>query len=50
MNMLYSDYFKVAKKFNVNNTEVYADLAEAFLCAKDAADDKLIRYYECVVD
>ena len=50
MNMLYSDYFKVAKKFNVNNTEFYADLAEAFLCDKDAADDKLIRYYECVVD
>lgn len=49
MNMLYSDYFKVAKKFNVNNTEFYADLAEAFLCDKDAADDKLIRYYECVV-
>jgi hypothetical protein len=23
--MLYSDYFKVAKKFNVNNTEFYAD-------------------------
>ncbi|MDY4223633.1 MAG: hypothetical protein SOX75_03020 [Candidatus Limivicinus sp.] len=50
MNMLYSDYFKVAKKFIVNNTEFYANLAEAFLCDKDAADDKLIRYYECVVD
>ncbi len=50
MNMLYSDYYKVAKKFNVNNTEFYADLAEAFLRDKDAADDKLMRYYEYVVD
>lgn len=50
MNMLYSDYYKVAKKFNVNNTEFYADLAEAFLCDKDAADDKIMRYYEYVVD
>ena len=50
MNAMHADYFKVAKKFNVNNTEFYADLAEAFLCDKDAADDKLIRYYECVVD
>lgn len=50
MNMLYSDYFKVAKKFNVNNTEFYADLAEAFLCDKDADEDKLVRYYECIVE
>lgn len=50
MNMLYSDYYKVAKKFNVNNTEFYADLAEAFLCDKDAADDKITRYYEYVTD
>ena len=38
------------KKFNVNNTEFYADLAEAFLCDKDADDDKLVRYYECIVE
>lgn len=50
MNMLYSDYYKVAKKFNCNNTEFYGDLAAAFLCDKDAADDKLMRYYECVVE
>lgn len=50
MNMLYSDYYKVAKKFNVNNTEFYAALAEAFLCDKDAGDDKLVRYYECIVE
>lgn len=50
MNMLYSDYYKVAKKFNVNNTEFYAALAEAFLCDKDATEDKLMRYYECIVE
>ena len=44
------DYFKVAKKFNVNNTELYADLAEAFLCDKGADEDKLVRYYECIVE
>lgn len=50
MNMLYSDYYKVAKKFNVNNTEFYGDLAAAFLCDKDAGEDKLMRYFECVVE
>jgi hypothetical protein len=50
MNMLYSDYYKVAKKFNVNNTEFYAELAEAFLCDKDAAEDKLLRYFECIIE
>lgn len=35
---------------NVNNTEFYADLAEAFLCDKDADEDKLVRYYECIVE
>lgn len=50
MNMMHSDYYNVAKKFNVNNTEFYADLAEAFLCDKDADEDKLVRYYECIVE
>lgn len=49
MNMMYSDYFSVAKKFNINNTDFYVELAKAFLDDKDAAPGKLARYYEFVV-
>lgn len=49
MNMVYSDYSKVAKKLNVNNADFYAGMAEAFLEDKDAQADKLERYYEFVV-
>lgn len=49
MNMVYSDYCKVAKKLNVNNADFYAGMAEAFLDDKDAQPDKLARYYEYVV-
>lgn len=50
MNMMYSDYFKVAKKFNVNNTDFYLELSKAFLDDKDAGDEKLFKYFECVVE
>lgn len=50
MNMMYSDYCKVAKKLNVNNSEFYANMAKAFLEDKDAGgSDKLMRYYKYVV-
>ncbi len=49
MNMVYSDYSKVAKKLNVNNADFYASMAEAFLEDKDAQADKLERYYQYVV-
>ena len=49
MNMVYSDYSKVAKKLNVNNADFYACMAEAFLEDKDAQEDKLERYYQFVV-
>lgn len=49
LNMMYSDYCKVAKEFNVNESAYYAKLAKAFLDDKDAGDGKLLRYYECVV-
>lgn len=49
MNMLYSDYCKVAKKLNVNNVNFYMDMACAFLEDEDAVDDKLAAYYECIV-
>lgn len=49
MNMMYSDYYSVADKHGVNNANFYADLTEAFLNDEDAVDDKVERYYECVV-
>ena len=49
MNMLYSDYAKVAKMHGVNSADFYADMAKAFLDDKDAQDDKLALYYEYIV-
>lgn len=50
MNMVYSDYFSVAKKHGVNSVEFYADMAEAFLDDKDAGgpEEKLSAYYHCI--
>lgn len=50
MNMMYSDYCKVAKKLGVNTMDFYAEMARAFLDDKDAgAPDKLTAYYEHIV-
>lgn len=49
MNMMYSDYCKVAKKNNANTLDFYADMAKAFLDDADAQPDKLARYHKYVV-
>lgn len=49
LNMVYSDYCKVAKKLGLNTMDFYVEMAKAFLDDKDAGDDKLMRYYEYVV-
>jgi hypothetical protein len=49
MNMMYSDYYKVAKRFNVSSLDFYASMAEAFLNDKDTAENKLSNYFEYVV-
>lgn len=49
MNMMYSDYVKVAKKLSVNNAEFYAYMAQAFLDDRDAAPNKLSKYYHYIV-
>lgn len=52
MNMVYSDYAKVAEKINANSMDFYAYMAKAFLDDKDARNqggEKLARYYEYVV-
>lgn len=45
MNAVYSDYSKVAKKYNVNNVDYYADLAKAWISDADAVDNKVAAYY-----
>lgn len=50
MNMLYSDYAPVAKKFGVDNPDFFACLAEAFLDDEDAVGDKLAVYYDYIVE
>lgn len=49
MNVLYSDYCKVFKKYGFNSAEAYFDLALAWLNDTDAVDDKAMMYYECIV-
>ena len=53
MNMMYSDYCKVAKKHGVDTPEYYADLAKAFLRDKDfdgKPEEKLYLYYKAIVE
>lgn len=48
MNMMYSDYCEVAKKFSAPVADFCACMAKAFLDDKDAAPHKLARYYRYV--
>lgn len=49
MNMMYSDYCGVAKMLNTNTVDFYVYMAKAFLDDDDAKEDKLMKYYECIV-
>lgn len=51
MNMMYSDYCKVATKFNVTAEALCTSLSKAFLEDKDAecGETKLARYYYGIV-
>lgn len=51
MNMMYSDYQGVAKKYGIDKPEFYADMAKSFLTDKDSKQgrEKLEAYYEYVV-
>ena len=50
MNMMYSDYYEIGKEFNLNSVDFYAAMARAFLNDKDAGENKLAKYYECIVE
>lgn len=51
MNMMYSDYQGVAKKYGIDKPEFYADMARGFLMDKDSKQgrEKLEAYYDHVV-
>ena len=49
MNMLASDYYKVAEKFDVLEDDFFVCMAKAFIDDKDAVKDKVAAYYECIV-
>lgn len=46
LNMMYSDYSKVAKAYSSDNPNFYSDMAAAFLGDEDAVEDKLVQYWE----
>lgn len=53
VNMLYSDYCSVARKFGVDRIEFYIEMAKAFLKDKDFDGDgaeKLFLYYTFIAD
>lgn len=53
VNMMYSDYCTVARKYGVDRVEFYADMAKAFLMDKDfdgSPEDKMFLYYKCIAE
>ena len=48
MNAMYSDYYAVAKKYNVLNVDFFADMTMAFINDKDAVENKVATYYEYI--
>ena len=49
LNSIYSDFCKVLKEYNFTNPMGYAKLAKAWIHDKDAVDDKVSVYYNCIV-
>ena len=50
INAMYSDYYKVAEKFDLVEDDFFAELAKAFIEDKDAVPDKVAAYYEYIVE
>lgn len=48
MNMLASDYYEVAEKFDVLEDEFFVCMAKAFIEDKDAVKNKTAMYYKCI--
>lgn len=49
MNAMYSDYYSVFRKHGISGTDLYVDLALAWIKDKDAVPDKAEAYFECIV-
>lgn len=53
MNMMYSDYCAVARKFGLDRPDFYAEMAKAFLNDKDFGgepEEKVFLYYKCIAE
>lgn len=50
VNAMYADFCGVAKKYGVNDFEFFIDMGKAFLDDKDAKGDKLLAYFENIVE
>lgn len=52
VNMMYSDYREVAKRFGIDREEFYIRMADAFLNDVDGPDSetKLAAYYRCIAE
>ena len=50
MNAVYSDFCEVLMDHGCSGTDLYLDLAKAWLEDKDAVPDKARVYYECIVE
>lgn len=49
VNMMYSDYYPLAKSMGMDNIGFYVEMAKCFLDDEDAVKDKLAAYYRSVV-
>lgn len=50
MNMVYSDYYGIAREYGLDRPDYYAKMAKAFLMDRDGggAEKKIAAYYRCV--
>ena len=48
INMMFSDYGKIAEEMGIDNVDFYAKMAKAFLKDPDAVQDKLMAYYSTI--
>lgn len=50
MNSIYSDYGTTLNKIAAVTPDIYGELAIDWLCDEDAVDNKVMMYYEYIVD
>ena len=50
VNRLKTISVKVAKRYEVDKVDLWADMAKAFIHDKDAKSGKVKMYYECIAE